>query len=300
MSRELGKYILVVVTASALALPAVAKQNSSSNSAQASAQPAATASMAATSTGSKADELVAHPLPSKVRQGFWGRLNPFARKSFVQHQMQPIRDRTDELAELTAENAHDITALNAQAQAGIRAAQDRADRANQLASSASQRAEQAYGEAGQLTQQVSQINTQVQNADQYQVAQTAELHFRPGFPRLNRSSSQRLDQFLNGLSGQKGYIVEVESSAAGRGLAAIHTSRQLSAAVVRHLVLQDGIPLYRIYASGLGNAGIPGGLQGRPRRLRRGGVVEIRILRNSLAPAAAAATPASPQGGSAE
>ena len=262
MSRELGKYILVVVTASALALPAVAKQNSSSNSAQASAQPAATASMAATSTGSKADELVAHPLPSKVRQGFWGRLNPFARKSFVQHQMQPIRDRTDELAELTAENAHDITARNAQAQAGIRAAQDRADRANQLASSASQRAEQAYGEAGQLTQQVSQINTQVQNADQYQVAQTAELHFRPGFPRLNRSSSQRLDQFLNGLSGQKGYIVEVESSAAGRGLAAITRAGSFQPRLCAIWFCKTGFRFTGFTRAGWVTQGFPGACRG--------------------------------------
>ena len=42
------------------------------------------------------------PLQPDTRQGFWGHLNPFARKKYVQNQLSPIRNRVNELDELTA------------------------------------------------------------------------------------------------------------------------------------------------------------------------------------------------------
>ena len=40
--------------------------------------------------------------PPPSREGFWGRVNPFARKSYVKRQTEPIRDRVNELDELTS------------------------------------------------------------------------------------------------------------------------------------------------------------------------------------------------------
>src|SRR5712691_5597026 len=42
------------------------------------------------------------PLQPDTHEGFWGKLNPFARKKYVQRQTAPIRDRINELAALTA------------------------------------------------------------------------------------------------------------------------------------------------------------------------------------------------------
>ena len=44
------------------------------------------------------------PLQPETHEGFWGRMNPFARKKYVARQTQPIRDRINELDELTAAN----------------------------------------------------------------------------------------------------------------------------------------------------------------------------------------------------
>jgi hypothetical protein len=41
------------------------------------------------------------PLQQQTHEGFWGHLNPFARKKYVQRQLTPVRDRLNELDELS-------------------------------------------------------------------------------------------------------------------------------------------------------------------------------------------------------
>jgi len=50
--------------------------------------------------------------------------------------------------------------------------------------------------------------------------------------------------------------------------------------VVRYLVLNHNVPLYRIYTVGMGNAPLQSE-DGKPKRAR-GGRVEISLLKNSL------------------
>jgi hypothetical protein len=59
-------------------------------------------------------------------------------------------------------------------------------------------------------------------------------------------------------------------------------------AVVRYLVVQHEVPVYRIYTLGMGNAQIKTAAQSpetpaQQKRRMRGGVVEISLLRNNLA-----------------
>ena len=58
------------------------------------------------------------------------------------------------------------------------------------------------------------------------------------------------------LKDQKGYIVEVQGFSPGNGTAAIENSRDMAQMVVRYLVLNHQIPVYRIYTVGMGNAPI--------------------------------------------
>ena len=46
-------------------------------------------------------------LQPDTHEGFWGKINPFARKKYVQRQTAPIRDRVNELDELTSSNTQD-------------------------------------------------------------------------------------------------------------------------------------------------------------------------------------------------
>ena len=97
-----SKFLLTVPLAATLLVPAYAQQstNTTNNGGQ---QPAAASQQ---STNANEDQnLSAHqPLQPETHEGFWGHLNPFARKKYVHRQMQPIRDRVNELDELTASN----------------------------------------------------------------------------------------------------------------------------------------------------------------------------------------------------
>lgn len=225
------------------------------------------------------------PLQPQIRQGFWGHLNPFARKKYVEGQLSPIRDRVNEVDSLTSDNAKSISDLDARSKTGISAAQDKAQQANDTADAAQQQVQQASTHATQLDQQVSGVNTKLQGVDQYQVAQQAELHFKPGPATLTSGTQQQLDSFLQGLNTDKGYVVEVTAYSTRKGAAGITASQQLADTVVRYLVLQHNVPLYRIYTAGMGNAA-PAAAQMSSEAGTRptpGGTVEIKVLKNSLA-----------------
>lgn len=284
MSRQ---QILGTMAASALAallcLPLAAQ-----TAAATAAQPAAVAQNAPAPAQAEA------PLVPPVRQGFWGRLNPFARKKYVEGQLAPIRDRANELDGLTADNSRAIGDVDARAKAGISAANDRAQQADDTANAAQQQVQQDSTQAAQLDGQVTAANTKLQSVDQYQLAQSVELHFRPGPAKLSADTQQQLDGFLQGLDTQKGYVVEVTAYSTRKGAAGVAASQQLAAAVVRYLVLQHNVPLYRIYTMGMGDAqpvqatSVDPTASGARARPTAGGTVQIKILKNSLAASAPA------------
>jgi outer membrane protein OmpA-like peptidoglycan-associated protein len=84
------------------------------------------------------------------------------------------------------------------------------------------------------------------------------------------------------LKNQRGYVVEVQGFASGHGQTAISTSQKMAESVVRYLVLNHDIPVYRIYLVGMGNAPVPvSSTEAKPKRII-GGRVEISLLKNNL------------------
>ena len=71
------------------------------------------------------------PSVNSPKEGFWGRVNPFARKKWVNNRVNPLKGQLNELDEVNAKNARDIQDVDSRAQAGIRQAQSTADAANQ-------------------------------------------------------------------------------------------------------------------------------------------------------------------------
>jgi len=219
------------------------------------------------------------PLPTKTNEGFWGHLNPLARKKWVNRQVGPVKDRLNELDQLTAKNGKDIKDLDERATAGIQKAQTTADGANQLATTANTQA----GQASQLAQQASirtdNLNTTVSNLDQYQPIADTEIHFRSGQTMLNAKAKAALDDVATKLQGQKGYIVEVQGYSRSRGQAGIASSQNMADAVVRYLVVEHNIPVYRIYRVALGNAPV----EDQSGKAARGSLVHVTLMHNSLA-----------------
>ncbi|HET8892204.1 MAG TPA: OmpA family protein [Candidatus Angelobacter sp.] len=270
------KYLLSLSLAAALAVPAVAQQNQQTQTTPSDQSQAQQAQSSNDQSATGKD-----PLTYQRKEGFWGHLNPFARKKYVNRQLDPIRGRVNELDELTAKNAKMIADVDARATEGIRNAMSKANEADTHALDAGNRANQAQQTAQQAHTRIATVEDTVSKIDQYQPITQAEIRFRPGQGALSKNAKDALDQMATSLKNQKGYIVEVQGFSPGNGTTAIENSREMAQMVVRYLVLNHEIPVYRIYTVGMGNAPIQAE-DGKVHR-QKGGRVEISLLKNGLA-----------------
>jgi outer membrane protein OmpA-like peptidoglycan-associated protein len=273
-----NRLFIALPLAAMLALPALAQSTSSTSD---QTQPAAAQQTQSTSSDNSSASGKA-PLAAPSREGFWGRVNPFARKKYVQRQTEPIRDRVNELDELTSSNSKAIKDTDSRAQAGIKLASDKANEADQHALDAGNRATAAQQSAQQVTTRVQTVETVVGNIDQYKASNQTEIRFRPGQTVLSKNAKDALDTMASGVKGQRGYLIEVQGFSSGKGQTAISNSQKMAESVVRYLVLNHEIPVYRIYLVGMGNAPAPTTDETAKNKRVSGGRVEISLLKNDL------------------
>jgi outer membrane protein OmpA-like peptidoglycan-associated protein len=241
--------VAILALASAIAIPAMAQQTQqpdNSQSAPATAQQQTTSTPPATAT---------QPIQEQ-KEGFWGRVNPMARKKWVKKRLDPINDRLTELDQVNAKNASDIKDVDARAQAGISKAQASADAANQTATAAGDQAKKANDTAVAASGHVDNLNTTVNGLDTYKPISDVEVPFRGGSPMLSKDAKAKLDDMAKSLEGHQGYIIEIEARSPGAGAAGVASSEREAEAVQRYLVTEHEIPIYRMHAVALGNAEI--------------------------------------------
>jgi outer membrane protein OmpA-like peptidoglycan-associated protein len=280
-----NRVVVALFVAVVLALPVFAQQTGSTTPDQtAASQPVQTAQTVG-ATGKQ-------PLQAETHEGFWGKVNPFARKKYVQRQTQPIRDRINELDELTAGNTKMIKDVDGRAQQGIQLASAKANEADQHAIDAGNKAQMAQQTATQASTRLTTVEQVVGNIDQYKAATQTEIRFRPGQSVLSQNAKTALDDMATPLKSQRGYIIEVQGFSSGHGQTAIATSQKMADSVVRYLVLNHDIPVYRIYVVGMGNAPVPSANADDQAKTKRtsGGRVEISLLKNDLEQLASTST----------
>jgi len=215
------------------------------------------------------------PLQNQSKEGFWGHMNPLARKKWVNRQTAPIKDQVNELDQLQAKNANDIKDVDTRSQAGIKNAMNAANTADQHAQDAANRANSANQLATNASTRTDALGNTVGNLDQYQTVSSTAVPFASGRTTLGPNAKSDLDALATTLSGEKGYIIEVQ----GYSKAGVQTSQAMADAVVRYLVTEHQVPVYRIYKTGLGkNTAKPADGE---QALVNG--VRVTLLHNSLA-----------------
>ena len=202
--------------------------------------------------------------------------HPFATKRYVQKLVNPIRDRVTELEQITSETASQTKDVDARAKRGIQLASEKTSLADQHASDASGKAQLAQTAANTASSRVGAVERTVNNLDQYKGTAQTEIRFHPGQTVLSKSAKDALDQMADPLKGQQSYIIEVRGFSPGQGQTAVRSSQRMADSVVRYLVLTHNIPLYRIYAMSMGNAGPNGEKRATAAR------VEVNVLKNDL------------------
>jgi outer membrane protein OmpA-like peptidoglycan-associated protein len=231
---------------SALGLSAFAQ--TSTPATQPSDAAASTSTSGAMNPDDKSTYATGKPLEQQSKEGFWGHMNPFARKKWVNRQVTPIKDQVNELDQLQAKNANDIRDVDSRSQAGIKNALTAANTADQHAQDAANRANSAQTLAGNASSRTDALGNTVGNLDQYQTVSETKVPFASGHTVLGPTGKSDLDALATTLAGEKGYIIEVQ----GYSRAGIATSQAMADSVVRYLVTEHQVPVYRIYKTGLG------------------------------------------------
>jgi outer membrane protein OmpA-like peptidoglycan-associated protein len=226
------------------------------------------------------------PLENQSREGFWGHMNPFARKKWVAREVDPIRDRTNELDQLQAKNANDIKDVDQRATAGINNAMMAANTADSHAADAANRANAAQTTATGASTRTDQLNGTVSNLDQYSQVISTDVKFAAGRTTLGPQGKSDLDEMAQKLAGEKGYIIEIQGYSRG----GVQSSQAMADSVARYLVTEHQVPLYRIYRTGLGKAATTGtgtepaaGTQQAADETPITNGVRVTLLHNSLA-----------------
>jgi hypothetical protein len=295
ISRSLPRQAAVILLASAIGIPVWSQQTQQQPQNPPAAVDQSTPAQTADQNAAPPAEPTTAQKPAK--EGFWGRVNPMARKKWVKKQIDPLNDRLNELDQVNAKNAQDIKDVDSRAQAGIQKAQSTADQANQAANAAGQQAQAANSAAQQASTHVDTINGTVNGLDQYKQVTDVEVKFRPGTVIMTADSKQQLDQLAASLTGRNGYILEMDAQAPGNGSVGIQTSERLNDSVKRYLVTDHQIPIFRMHSLALGNVQVAENDQSendqasKPAHVRTR-TVHVRVMENSLA----APGTASPQG----
>ena len=275
-----NRMCMIFLMSATMALPAFAQQTGSSSASAANASATASADLS--------------PLPDDKPRDFWDGddpnlinlvTHPFANKKYVQRQVGPIRDRLNELDELTSENGKMIKDVDSRAQQGIQLASEKSTLADQHATDAANKAQLAQTAAKQATTRVSTEEQIVGNIDQFKGTAQTEIRFLSGQSVLSKKAKDALDEMATPLKDQRSYIIEVRGFSAGRGHAAITSSQKMAESVARYLVLDHQIPVYRIYVLSMGNEPVPGA-NGTMAKPTSGGRVEVSVMKNDLAASA--------------
>lgn len=276
--KALGSFSALVLSG-ALATAAMGQSTDGTAQPPQSIPPAA-AQNAQPNPNDSATYATGKPLEDQSKEGFWGHVNPFARKKWVKRQVDPVKDRVNELDQLQAKNANDIRDVDTRSQAGINKAMASANTADQHATDARNRADSAQGVATDASNRTNSLNGTVSNLDQYQMVSSATVPFVAGRTVLGPKAKAQLDDVVTKLSGEKGYLIEVQ----GYSRSGVQTSQAMADSVVRYLVVDHQVPLFRIYRTGLGKDTTASADGDKP--ISNG--VRVTLMHNSLATMGAA------------
>lgn len=187
-----------------------------------------------------------------------------ATKKHVREAIAPVQNQVNEVGKKTDSNTTaigdldrnvakvDEKAMEADRKAGT--AGDAANKANQAASAAQQSANSATTLAQQGLARTGQLETTVNNLDNYKLNATEKVYFRTGRSDLNKDEIAKLDQAVQSLASAKNYVIEIEGYTDRTGSKALNLelSRRRAEAVVRYLTVEKNIPLRKIHDVGVG------------------------------------------------
>lgn len=175
-------------------------------------------------------------------------------KNYVKQQTTPLINKTNELDDLTAKNTKEIKDVDARAQAGIQAVNQKAAEVEQKAQTAGQNAAQAQQTADAANTRVGVLTNTVANLDNYHAVAETSVKFGFNKDNLTSKAKESLDQLAGQIANTKGYLIALEGGTDSVGPADYNydLSQRRANSVIQYLATKYNVPAHKIYVIGLG------------------------------------------------
>lgn len=175
-------------------------------------------------------------------------------KNYVKQQTTPLINKTNELDDLTAKNSRDIKDVDARAQAGIQAVNQKTAEVEQKAQAANQNATSAQQMANAANNRVSILTNTVANLDNYRAVAETSVKFGFDKDNLTPQAKRALDELASKITGTKGYIIALEGGTDSVGSEEYNydLSERRANSVIQYLASKYNVPAHKIYVIGLG------------------------------------------------
>jgi outer membrane protein OmpA-like peptidoglycan-associated protein len=182
-------------------------------------------------------------------------------KKYVKQSIDPVSGRVDELTELSKKNEAAIKDVDGRAQSGIQSVQTKTDEVDQKAVTAGQKADQAAEMAknndSHLSKVETSLNEKIASIDSFKPDGEASIQFKFDRADLTDESKAKLDELAARVKDSKNYVLEIRgfTDRTGDEKYNLGLSHRRSESVIRYLVQQHQIPLFRMFVLGLGESG---------------------------------------------
>jgi OmpA-OmpF porin, OOP family len=175
-------------------------------------------------------------------------------KNYVKQQTTPLINKTNELDDMTAKNSRDIKDVDARAQAGIQAVNQKTADVEQKAQAADQNATSAQQMADSANSRVSILTNTVANLDNYRAVAETSVKFGFNKDNLTPEAKQALDELAGKIAATKGYLIALEGGTDSVGSSEYNydLSQRRANSVIQYLASKYNVPAHKIYVIGLG------------------------------------------------
>ena len=191
-----------------------------------------------------------------------------ATKGYVAKQVDPLDTRVAEVEGRTSEHSTELSKLDekdGELEKGVsrvsemaRGAQGAADEAAERAEQAQKRADSGYGLAEEGLARSDQLEGELEeglgNVHNYQLVTKESVQFAFDSSELSPDAKAQLSKIVRSAGNTKDYVIELRGFTDKTGSAKYNLvlSERRAQAVVRHLTLEQGVPLYRVHVMGFG------------------------------------------------
>lgn len=188
-----------------------------------------------------------------------------ATKRYVRNTVEPIDKHVNAVEQATNQNKDaigklgekeetDVSRVGERAMSAESAARDAGNAAKQADQKASDAQSMAKNASDNVTQLNQTFNQTVQKIDSYQLLSTEKVLFHFNSASLTKEAREKLDSTVQNMANTQHYVIEVQgfTDTSGSKSYNLALSQRRADAVVRYLMVQHHIPLYRIHLVGLG------------------------------------------------